>query len=64
MRTLSGMCKLGKFQIMEEKRINASLNVWIRGPGLTAVFAWAWAAYVANVHANPSTTSERLLAKH
>lgn len=36
---------------MAQKRVNCAINVWVRGPGLTLVFGWAYAAFRTGDHA-------------
>ena len=47
---LLGLVKMGKLPPMEEKRLNSAINVWLRAPGLTLVFAFAFAAYRTGNH--------------
>lgn len=39
---LLALVKLSKFDRLEEKRINAHINIWLRGPGLVVVATTIW----------------------
>jgi hypothetical protein len=47
---LLGLVKNGQLAPMEEKRINSTINLWLRGPGLTMVFSFAFAAFRTGNH--------------
>ena len=47
---LLGLVKCGRLAAMEEKRLNSAINVWLRAPGLTMVFSFAYAAFRTGDH--------------
>lgn len=47
---LLALVKEGRLAPMRQKAVSAFINIWLRGPGLTAVFAFAWAAYRSGDH--------------
>ena len=48
---LLALVRCGAIDRMVEKNVNTVLNVWLRGPGLTLVYGFAWAAYQTGNHA-------------
>jgi len=48
---LLGLVKERRLDPMRQRAISSWINVWIRAPGLAAVFAFAWAAYRTGDHA-------------
>lgn len=58
---LLGLVKIERINRLTEKRINNALNLWLRGPGLTLVFAFALAAYRTGNHAVNATVMLILL---
>ena len=47
---LLGLVKCGRLAAMEEKRLNSTINLWVRAPGLTMVFSFAWSAFRTGKH--------------